>query len=119
MPSRGTGKTTRTATRTKSEVTKSQASKYMSEVPEGNAFWCSDGQVVKDMVGLRDALAMMSDQTFRFHANEIKKDFSNWIKDVVGDEELARELRSTRSREKALKIVESRCNLLHEKIAGT
>ncbi|MDD5701392.1 MAG: hypothetical protein PHU23_05000 [Dehalococcoidales bacterium] len=119
MPSRGTGKSTRTVTRTKGEVTKSQASKYMSEVPEGNVFWCSDGKVVKDMTGLRDALAMMSDQTFRFHSNEIKKDFSNWIQNVVGDEELAREMRRTRSRDKALKIVESRCNLLHQKIEGT
>jgi len=102
-----TGRTTR--------ITKSQAQKFLAKVPEQNVFWCSDGSVFRDIKELRDALAVMSDQTFYYHSNEEKKDFSKWVRDVVGDEKLAENLEVAPDREQAAKIVEERCSLLVSK----
>ncbi len=106
-----TSKSVKTAPRT-TGVTKSQAVKYLSKVPDNQAFWCNDGAVLRDVMELKDALANMSDQTFAYHSNEIKKDFSNWLRDIIGDEKLAKDLETAPNREQAVKMVEERCSLL-------
>ena len=106
-PASKTGRTSR--------ITKSQAKKFLARVPEDNVFWCNDGQVLRDVNELKDALTIMSDQTFSYHSNDVKKDFSNWIRDVVGDEKLAGTLETVPDRQQAAKIVEERCNLLLSK----
>jgi len=105
-------KTTRSNIFTRSSLTKKQARQFLSQVPEPNVFWCNDGSVFRDIKELKNALAAMSDYTFAYHCNDSKKDFSNWIRDVVGDEKLARNLESASDRHEALKIVEERCSLL-------
>jgi len=112
---KSTEKTSKTPSRT-SRVTKNQAVKYLSRVPEDKVFWCTDGQILKDMNDLRDSLTNMSDQTFTYHSNEMKQDFSVWIREIVGDEKLANDLESASTRERALFAVESRCDLLSSKI---
>jgi hypothetical protein len=96
-------------------ITKNQAKKFLARVPEENVFWCSDGDVFRDVQELRKALAVMSDQTFSYHSNDEKKDFSNWIRDVVGDEKLAQHLEHASDRVQAARIVEERCSLLVSK----
>jgi hypothetical protein len=98
-----------------SRITKNQAKKYLSQVPEPNVFWCNDGSVFRDIRELKDALSIMSDHTFTYHCNNSKKDFSNWIRDIVGDEKLAKNLESASDRQQAFKIVEERCSLLASK----
>ncbi len=93
-------------------ISKSQAEKFLAKVPEENAFWCNDGRVLRDMKDLKEALATMSDQTFAYHSNEIKKDFANWVRDVIGDYELARDLERASNREQAARIVEERYTYL-------
>lgn len=105
---------TATRTRGKKVLDKEQAGKYMSRVPRENVFWCTDGAVLNDMMELRDALNIMSDQTFSFHSNEIKQDFAVWIREIIGDEELADELESASTRQEAARMVENRCSLLSE-----
>ena len=96
-------------------ITKSQAQKFLARVPEQKVFLCNDGNIFKDIRELKDALATMSDQTFRYHSNEVKQDFSNWVRDVVGDGNLAVNLETAPDREQAAKIVEERCSLLVSK----
>ena len=99
------------AVRTKG-ITKTQARKFLSPVPEEFVFWCNDGNTLRDLRELGAALGSMSDQTFAYHCNEAKNDFSNWIRDIIGDEKLAQSLKSVTSRAEAARIVEERCNLL-------
>ncbi len=108
-------KSTKSSFFKRSRLTKDQAKKYLSPVPESNVFWCNDGSVFKDIRDLKEALAIMSDHTFAFHSNDIKKDFSHWIRDVVGDEKLAENLETAFDRQQAFKIVEERCSLLASK----
>ena len=97
-------------------ITKTQARKFLARVPEHTVFWCSDGHVFRDIQELKDALSRMSDQTFCYHCNDEKKDFSNWIRDVIGDARLAKTLETVPDREQAARILEDRCSLLAGKV---
>lgn len=89
------------------KITRSVARKWLSDVPEEKQFWCNDGRVIKNLLELEAALKTMGDETFRYHSNETKNDFSTWIKDVIGDESLAESLKSA-SRLQAVKTVADR-----------
>jgi hypothetical protein len=112
--SKGTTKTSRTVSRTAS-MTKDQTMQLLSQVAPDRVFWVNDGSILRDMRELRDALLTMSDQTFAYHCNEVKKDFSNWVRDIIGDETLARDLEKATNREQAAGVVAERYDLLVSK----
>ena len=79
---------------------KEQAQKFLSKVSEEYIFLCQDGRVLWDMKELTEALTTMTDETFAYHSNAEKKDFSNWVRDIIGDEKLAKDLEKATSRTK-------------------
>jgi len=81
---------------------------YLADVPGEHVFRVSDGSVFRNLKELRDSLANMSEETYGYHANANKNDFSKWVKDVVGDEKLANELQASTSSEDAAKRVGTR-----------
>lgn len=91
---------------------KHNAQKLLATVPEECVFRCHDGRALKNMKELEEALATMADETFAYHSNSEKKDFSNWVRDIVGDEKLAKDLESTLDRNQAARIVASRVDIL-------
>ncbi len=93
---------------------KYDAQKFLAIVTEEYVFRCHDGRVLKNMKELEEALATMADETFAYHSNSEKKDFSNWVRDIVGDEKLAKDLESTLDRNQAARIVASRVDILTE-----
>jgi hypothetical protein len=94
-------------------VNRDVARKIMGDAPGDKQFYCSDGKVFKNLAELASGLREMNDGTFGYHSNPSKTDFSNWVKDVLGDEELARSLKSV-SRAKAAKTVADRIVQLQE-----
>ena len=96
-------------------VTKAIARAWLADVPEDKRFWCSDERVAKNLAELELALREMSDETFRYHSNEEKTDFSNWLQDVIGDETLARQLKGSVGRLEAAKSVAARIAWLKSK----
>jgi len=96
---------------------KYDAQKFLSKVPEERVFWCHDGRMLRDVKELGEALATMTDETFAYHSNSEKKDFSNWVRDVVGDEKLAKDLENARDRIQAARIVVSRIDILTKALA--
>ncbi len=115
-------KTTKTATKTaksparSTAVNRAKAEKSLAQAPEDRVFWSNDGRILKDMKDLMDALANMSDQNFAYHSNEVKKDFSNWVRDILEDEKLAGDLEKANNREQAARIVEERYIFLTDKL---
>jgi len=95
---------------------KQVAAKLLANVPEEYVFFCTDGQIFNSMAGLGDALNSMSDETFGYHSNCDKRDFSNWLKEIVGDEELARDLANAATRTDAAVIVNTRIEVLKAKL---
>jgi hypothetical protein len=98
-------------------MTKSVAEEMLEDVPKEKRFWCRDGQVLRNMQELETALKEMTEGAFRYHSNETKNDFSNWVRDVIGDEKLARDLLRSGTRAQAAKSVASRVAWLMSKMA--
>ena len=63
------------------KMTKTVAQGMLGDVPQDKRFWCSDGRVLKNLPELEVALKEMSEETFRYHSNKAKNDFSMWVKD--------------------------------------
>jgi hypothetical protein len=93
-------------------MTKKAAKERLSDVPEEKRFWCHDGRYLKNLEELAAALEQMTDDTFAYHSNASKTDFSNWVRDVVGDEKLARDLLKTTTPPEAAKSVAARIKWL-------
>jgi hypothetical protein len=99
-----------------STITREEAQKIMAKAPNDKVFWSNDGRILTDLRDLVDALANMSDQTFAYHSNAIKKDFSNWVRDILEDDKLAGSLERASNREDAARIVGERCAFLSDKL---
>ncbi len=93
-----------------------EARKFLASVPEEYVFWCRDDRVLRDMRELGEALTTMSDETFVYHSNAEKKDFSNWVRDIIGDKQLAKRLETTPNRIEAASEVANRLAALSRKL---
>ena len=60
-------------------------------------FWLRDGTAIKDLNNLAEAFQKMHDDIFKHHVDDQKNDFSNWIRDVLKDKELAIKIAKARS----------------------
>jgi hypothetical protein len=97
-------------------ITKTVAENRLGNVPQGKEFWCRDGQVLKSLPQLGVALKQMDEETFRHHSSESRNDFSNWVRDVIGDEKLSRDLLKSATQAQAAKSIEYRIAWLKSKI---
>lgn len=109
----------RTATNTakafRPKVDKNQAARYLSTVPDEKAFGCHDGRAFRSLKDLKEAIDFMAEETYAYHSNQGKKDFANWVRDVIGDEQLASELNKATSREQAARFLDERYDFLVKK----
>ncbi|MEM4260291.1 MAG: acetate kinase [Candidatus Woesearchaeota archaeon] len=71
-------------------------------------FRVCNGEVLRDIDELYESLKYMDDKIFRFHVNENKNDFANWIKYVWLEPELATKLYKTKDKQKILDILRNR-----------
>jgi hypothetical protein len=99
---------------------KEQAKKFLANVPEEYVFRCCDGTIFRNMQELKDGLDSMTDESFTYHSNTEKKDFSNWVRDIIGDAKLARDLEKaanrTQAAKQAAKQVASRLGILSRRL---
>jgi hypothetical protein len=87
----------------------------LSYVPSAKVFRCTDGRDFKNLEELAVALNNMTEQTFSHHVTEQRNDFSNWIKDVIGDSTLAKSLTKASDQAQASQIVEDRVTWLKDR----
>jgi hypothetical protein len=87
----------------------------LANVPAEYVFRCQDGHIYGDMKELADGLSVMSDETYTYHSNLEKQDFSNWVRNIIKDEQLANDLARTTSRLQATHVVAARIMLLSSK----
>lgn len=97
-------------------VTREMAQGRLGDVPADNVFWVQDGRVLKNLKDLEKALNEMADETFRYHSNDSKKDFSHWVDEVVGDTKLGHDLHKAADRQEAAKAVAARIAWLSTKL---
>jgi hypothetical protein len=97
------------------KISKEEAKRRLSDVPDEKRFWCHDGKNIKNLRELRKALIDMSDETFHYHSGAERKDFSKWIREVVGDDKLAKDLNEVKFRMQASQAVAERISFLESK----
>jgi len=98
------------------KILKKDAERLLANVPEEYVFRCHDGRTFRNMEELGQAFRSMGDEGFTYHANAEKNDFSNWVKNVIKDDKLARDLAKSRDQLQAAKTVENRISFLMEKL---
>lgn len=97
-------------------IQREDAERLLGSVPEENVFRCCDGRALRDMGELGRALESMADETFAYHVNAERNDFSNWTRDIIRDDKLARDLQRSRKRGQASKYVTERLAILSGKL---
>ncbi|MBN1385735.1 hypothetical protein JW968_02030 [Candidatus Woesearchaeota archaeon] len=73
------------------------------------------GADIGSLKELADALEIMNDTSFGHHVNQHKNDFAVWVEEVIGDKELASEIKHVKERAKMLKKVQKRIIYLESK----
>jgi len=69
-----------------------------SHVNPENYFRVANGTVIKGLAELDTSLENMGQETFQYHVNDHRNDFSTWVRDTIKDEALANELLLTKDK---------------------
>ncbi|MBR9700780.1 hypothetical protein GOV11_02855 [Candidatus Woesearchaeota archaeon] len=80
---------------------------HEKEVPEDQYFLLKNGHPIRSLNELISALEFLDDSTLEHHMGEHKNDFANWIRDVIGQSELADEVADTTTREEIMSVLEN------------
>ncbi len=96
-------------------TTKRMARSWLKDVPNDKVLRCRDGLSVKNLAELYSVLRGMSEETFCYHVTMEKNDFSNWVRDTIGDITLAEQLQNASSKASAERKVELRLHWLKTK----
>jgi len=96
-------------------LTAKKAEEILNDVPDHHHFRLHMGTDIKNLKELAEALEIMADRTFFHHIGPGKNDFSNWIKEVVDDKELAGKLRNTDTRLAMVSEIRKRVDFLERK----
>jgi hypothetical protein len=68
------------------------------EIAPEQYFILKNGQPVKSLRDLIDVLDYIDDSTFEHHVNEYRNDFANWIRDAIGESDLADSIQQAENR---------------------
>lgn len=97
------------------ESAKQQAKRLLADVPEEFVFRCGNGCILHNMKELANELKSMSDETYAFHVNAEKNDFVNWVRDIIKDDVLVKDLRRASNWMQAVKAAANRVAALAKK----
>ncbi len=86
----------------------------LKDIPPHLYFWTKKGIVIRNLEELLAILEQMDDETFTHHVNNEKNDFSNWIKSVFHEKELAEEILHTLSKDGIIRILKKRVTKFQE-----
>lgn len=79
---------------------------FYKDAPVGKYFESKEGVIVKNVFELLNLLKITDENVFKHHATEKRNDFALWIKDVIGDKELAAKLNKAGSKKEMISILE-------------
>ena len=96
----------------KRKVPVSVAKGILSRVPFQVSFWLCTNENLRGLSDVSDALQNATDEVFRYHVNRDKNDFEVWIRDVIKDKDLAREIARVKTRETLIRKITERVDEL-------
>lgn len=84
------------------------AKSILSDVNPEHKFNLHMGTSILSLEELAEALEIMDDISFKHHVTKEKNDFSNWVRDIIGDIDLSNDLLKAKTRKKAFELVSQR-----------
>lgn len=84
------------------------AKDILSRVPFQVSFWLCTNENLRGLSDVSEALQKATDDVFRYHVNRDKNDFEVWIRDVIKDKDLAREIARVKTRETLIRKISER-----------
>jgi hypothetical protein len=94
---------------------KEDAQRVLRHVPDVKRFYCHDGEILKNLYDLKTALGRMHASTYRHHVTDEKNDFARWVREVLGDDKLSRDMAGCQDQKEAAVAVSERITWLREK----
>ncbi len=82
--------------------------KLLADVPADKRFWCQDGCAFSNIKELEVALPAMGLEAWQHHTAQGRNDFSNWVRDVIGDDKLAADLQRSSTPQAAARTIGAR-----------
>jgi hypothetical protein len=103
-------KTAKKSTSTSKKTTKKASSnksgkKALVYAPDHESFWVTNGQILNSLLALRDALAEMEKEVYRYHTDKVENDFANWVDAVLCDSACAKDLAKAKTPQSAKTVV--------------
>lgn len=96
----------KTAKNTAKKTTrKKKEAKPLVYASNEQSFWVSDGQVLNNLLALKDALSAMEAKVYKYHATGNQNDFANWVEVVLCDDKCAKDLRKAKTKTSAKTVV--------------
>jgi len=94
---------------------KEDAQRVLRHVPDVKRFYCHDGEILNTIYDLKTALDKMHNSTYRHHVTDEKNDFARWVREVLGDDKLSRDIARCQSQKETVAIVSDRIIWLRER----
>jgi len=91
-----------------------EARRILSKVALADRFWLCTNQNLRNLSELTAALEDVDDDIFRYHVNRDKNDFEVWIRDLIRDKELAREISRVKTKETLVRKIRERVEALRK-----
>lgn len=95
--------------------TKQDAARVLGDTSGDKCFFCRDGCISRNLYQLAECLDHITEDSYRHHTTEVRNDFSNWVRDVFGDDKLANDLGRCSNNAEASKTVRDRIAWLQKK----
>jgi len=89
----------------KPSKSKTSLRRLIRNVPKEHAFFTSDGTRLLNLLDLADKLEALSEEQFTHHVDQHKDDFHVWVRDIMNEMELAKELLESKNKDDHTRIV--------------
>ncbi|MFH1073135.1 MAG: hypothetical protein V1743_06940 [Nanoarchaeota archaeon] len=82
--------------------------KILSDCRPDWVFWCCNGVLIRNIYELANTIKAMNADVFKYHVNEQKNDFANWVEEVLDDKKLGKKMRTTIDKDLLVAMVKKR-----------
>lgn len=82
--------------------------KLLDKVADKHVFVLKNGQRLSRLEELKNAMKNMNDSVFAHHVTDNRNDFSNWVKNIYGDNKLAESILQAKSQLEIVDVINNR-----------